>query len=633
MTLEENHTFSSSFVNALRLGVSRVRANIQETLSAVNPAADDVALGTVPGRAAPQISFPGTTAFLGGAGAITNFNFRWMSIQAYDDANYVHGKHSLKFGASVERIHSDMDGISNPNGVWAFSSLQNFLLDSPRNLSAALPGTITPRGVRQWVLGGYVNDDFRVKPNLKLNLGLRYEMATVPKEVDGKLSTLLNMSDPLPHTGDPYFKNPTLKNFEPRVGFAWDPTGSGKTAIRGGVGIFDVLPLPYQYALPVLFAAPFFQLGQTANDLPVGTFPRTGFNLLSARTFRAGYIEPEPKRNSVYQYNVNVQRELLPNLTAMLAYVGSRGLHHAFRTDNVNYVLPVGKDAAGNYTWPTPRGSGTVINPNYSRMDGLMWINDSWYNSVQFQLRMRMSHGLQFQGAYTWARSTDTGSAGFAGDTFVNSVKVLPFFDSELRKGPSDFDLTHNAVVSVLWAVPSPGSGHGALGWAGSGWQVGSILSASSGSPFTPLIDGDPLGMKGSAQFAFPNVVSGAGCDKAVNPGDPNHYIKTECFAMPNPVTTLGNARRNSLRGPGLVNLDLSFFKNNYLKGGSTGPNLQLRAEIFNALTRDNFAAPCMTCGNTSIFTESGAPIATAGQITNTQTTARQIQIALKLIF
>jgi hypothetical protein len=301
--------------------------------------------------------------------------------------------------------------------------------------------------VRQWVIGAYVNDDFRVKPNLTLNLGLRYEMATIPTEKDGKLSTLVNMSDALPHTGDPYFTNPTLKNFEPRVGFAWDPTGSGKTAIRGGVGIFDVLPLPYQYELPVLFAAPFFQLGQTANNLPQGNFPTVGFSQLSARTFRAAYIEPNPKRNYVYQYNVNLQRELVPNLTAMVAYAGSRGLHQAFRTDTVNYVLPTGKDAAGNYTWPIPRGSGTIINPNYSRVDGLMWINDSWYNSFQFQLKKRMSRGLQVQGSYTWSRSIDTGSAGLAGDTFVNSVKVLPFFDSELRKGPSDFDLDRKSVV------------------------------------------------------------------------------------------------------------------------------------------------------------------------------------------
>jgi hypothetical protein len=633
LTLEENHTFGTNFLNAARFGVSRIRANIQETLSAVNPAAADLSLGTVPGRAAAQISFPGTTPFLGGVGGITTFNFNWTSLQAYDDALYTLGKHSVKFGASFERIRSQMDGISNPNGVWNFNNLQNFLLDIPRNLSAALPGTITPRDVRQWVIGGYINDDFRPKPNLTLNLGLRYEMSTVPTEVDGKLSTLRNLSDAVPHLGDPYFNNPTLKNFEPRVGFAWDPTGGGKTAVRGGVGIFDVLPLPYQYELPILFAAPFFQLGQTPNNLPQGSFPTVGFNQLGARTFRAAYVQPDPKRNYVYQYNVNVQRELAPSLTGMVAYAGSRGLHQAFRTDTVNYVLPVGKDSGGNYVWPTPRGSGTPINTNYSRIDGLMWINDSWYNSLQFQLKLRMSHGLQAQGSYTWARSTDTGSAGLAGDTFVNSVKVLPFFDSSLRKGPSDFDLTHNVVVNVLWVVPGTQSHAGFARWISTGWQFGSILSMSSGSPFTPIIDGDPLGLNGSAAFAFPNLLSGSGCDTPVNSGNVAHYIRTDCFAMPNPATTLGNVRRNSVVGPKLVDLDMSFFKNNYVKRGSDRLNVQLRAEIFNILNRDNFAAPCATCGNTSLFDQNGAPLATAGQITSTQTTARQMQLAVKIIF
>jgi hypothetical protein len=246
LTLEENHSFSSTFLNAARLGVSRIRANIQETASAVNPAASDVSLGTVPGRTAAQISFPGTTPFLGGVGGITTFNFFWTSLQAYDDAIYSVGRHSIKFGISAERILSNMNGISNPNGVFSFTNLASFLQDIPRNLSAPLPSGISGRDVRQWVIGTYVTDDFRLRSNLTLNLGLRYEMATVPTEVGNKLARLRNISDTNIHIGDPYFNNPTLRNFEPRIGFVWDPSGSGKTAIRGGAGIFDVLPLPYQ---------------------------------------------------------------------------------------------------------------------------------------------------------------------------------------------------------------------------------------------------------------------------------------------------------------------------------------------------------------------------------------------------
>jgi hypothetical protein len=209
---------------------------------------------------------------------------------------------------------------------------------------------------------------------------------------------------------------------------------------------------------------------------------------------------------------------------------------------------------------------------------------------------------------------------------------VLPFFDPKLRKGPSDFDIRHNAVINFLWNVPGKKDATGIAGWAANGWQLGSIFSVSSGSPFTPIVDGDPLGLNGSSNFAFPNVVNTPDCSSRVNSGNPVHYIKTQCYSMPNPTTVLGNARRNSLYGPGLTNLDMSFFKNNYLNH-SEKVNLQFRGEIFNILNHTNFAAPCATCGNTSLFDQGGAPLATAGQIVSTQTTSRQIQLALKLIF
>jgi len=260
-------------------------------------------------------------------------------------------------------------------------------------------------------------------------------------------------------------------------------------------------------------------------------------------------------------------------------------------------------------------------------------VNDSYYNSGQFAIKKRMSHGIQLQGSYTWAKSLDTGSAGLAGDTFVNSVKVLPWFDPKLRKGPSDYDIRHNFVFNMLWNIPGSKTENHALGFLANGWQMGNILSVSTGTPITPIIDGDPLGLNGSASFAFPNVLGGSGCASKVNPGNVAHYIKPECYAMPNPVTTLGNARRNSIVGPGLTNLDSSFFKNNHLKGVSETFNIQFRADFFNILNHTNFASPCATCGNTSIFDQNGARIASAGQIINTQTTARQVQLALKVIF
>lgn len=629
VTLEETHNIRSNFINTVRGSVSRIRANIQESIQALNPLAADSDLGTVPGRDAAQINVAGLTNFTGGLGGVPNYNFYWTSWQGYDDAFLTHGIHSIRFGVSFEHIQDNIFATSNPNGVFKFTDLSHFLTNQPKSLSAALPGSLSPRNVRQSVLGLYFQDDVRLFHNLTLNLGVRYEMATVPTETHGKLSNLRNISDPAPTLGDPYYSNPTLRNFEPRIGLAWDPTGDGKTAVRAGFGMFDVLPLPYQFELGVLFATPFFQLGQV-NGLPQGSFPSIAFSSLNGNTLRGVHVQTDPKRSYVYQYNLNIQRELLPSLTVELAYVGSRGIHQPFRADTINMVLPVGKDAQGHYFWPTPQGSGTLINPNFSREDGLLWAGDSYYNSLQVRATKRMGHGFQIGGSYTWGKSIDTGSAGLAGDAFANSLAVLPFFDPQLRRGLSDFHLNHNVVINYLWELPNAHGSSGLANWLASGWQLGGIVQASTGSPFSPIMDGDPLGLLSSDAFSFPNAAGGPGCANPVNSGNPTHYIKTECFSFPNPSTTLGTARRNSLIGPGLVNVDMSVFKNNRIPRISETMNVQLRLEAFNVFNRANFAAPF---ANNFLFDEGGSPIDNAGQITETQTTSRQIQLAVKFIW
>jgi hypothetical protein len=200
------------------------------------------------------------------------------------------------------------------------------------------------------------------------------------------------------------------------------------------------------------------------------------------------------------------------------------------------------------------------------------------------------------------------------------------FFDPKGSRGPSDFDIRHNFTLNYIWEVPSPKSGPSALRWAISGWQWGGLLRASTGTPFTPQIGGDPLGMLSSSTFDRPDVVAGSGCSGSlVNSGDPRHYIKTECFAFPTPVNRFGNAGRNILTGPGLLNLDTSLFKNIRL---TERIRLQFRAELFNILNHTNFAPPVQ---NTSVFAANSSPVATAGLITSTLTTSRQVQFGLKL--
>src|SRR5207244_10203245 len=165
----------------------------------------------------PAIIVPGLTFFSGGLGTPSNFSFHWTSIQAGDDIARTKGVHSVKFGANLERMRDNILAVSDPGGEFSFNLLSDFLTNAPFSLSAAIPSAISERGFRQTVVGGYVQDDWRFRPNLTINLGLRYETATVPTEVHGHLTVLRSLTAATPHLGDPLFFNPTLRNFEPRA--------------------------------------------------------------------------------------------------------------------------------------------------------------------------------------------------------------------------------------------------------------------------------------------------------------------------------------------------------------------------------------------------------------------------------
>ncbi|MGH9726537.1 MAG: hypothetical protein ACRD41_15855, partial [Candidatus Acidiferrales bacterium] len=332
---------------------------------------------------------------------------------------------------------------------------------------------------------------------------------------------------------------------------------------------------------------------------------------------------------------------------ASIAYVGNRGRHQPFRADDMNMVLPTLTSAG--YLWPSPIGSGTVLNPNIGRIDALMWSSNSSYDSLQMAVIKTMGHGFQVQGSYTWSRAIDEGSGSIQGDPLGNSISNLFFFDSKLRRGPADFNVGQNLTANFLWMIPSPHSLQGPAALAVGGWQLGGILQINSGLPFTPLFgsDGDPLGMGSASPFDYPNRLRGPGCSSLINPGNVNSYINLNCFTVPTAPSAafynancdptfgtypecfnlLGNAGRNEIVGPGLVNFDFSLVKNTRIKDKF---NVQFRAEFFNVFNRSNFASPI---DNSTLFDSTGAPVPGAGLIDQTSTSSRQIQFGLKLIW
>jgi hypothetical protein len=627
-TVHEAHTFNPRFLSSFRFGINRVVATTGLTFPSGNLHASDPSFGTVPGKNAAGVSVTGLTQFSGGLGSPSNYKFHWTSIQAYEDLSLNTGKHALKFGVGLERLRNNILAVSDAGGVFSFNSLSDFLTNVPFFLSAAIPSAVTERGFRQTILGAYLQDDWRWRPNVTVNLGLRYEMASVPTEVQGKLTTLRNITDATPHLGDPLFSNPTLRNFEPRIGLSWDPFDNGKTAISAGFGMFDVLPLPYLIQFNELFSAPFFQLG-SATNLPVGSFPSDAFAFVSGSSnTRQAYFDPHPRRNYVMQWNLTIQRELAKDLSAMVGYVGSRGLHQPFRVEDVDIVPPT--LTSQGYLWPSPAGSGTRLNLNAGRITAGFWSGDSYYDALEVQIKKKMGRG-SLEASYTWGKSIDTSSGSLVGDEYSNSISSPLWFNPRLNRGLSDFNVAQNLEVNYTWEIGTPKWASGINGWALGGWQIGGVFEASTGVPFTPGFGGDTLGVKSTdPNIDVPNLIAGPGCSSPVNPGHPVTYIKTQCFAVPNPITLRGNLGRNTLIGPGLVNFDFSLFKNNYIKRISDRFNAQFRAEFFNILNHPNFAPPL---DNRNVFDSTGSRVANAGLITSTQTPSRQIQFAVKLIW
>ena len=676
VVLEESHVFSPALVNAVRGGYNRAGVANQKPVAAINPLATDTSLGSVPGKVAADVRIGGgIPEFLGGLGSANVYYYFWNSFQGYDDAFLTHGTHSLKFGGGVERMQLNYLANTNPAGTWGFGNLKNFLNNVPRSFSSAFGGRLTPRGIRQTLFGAYLQDDWRWRPNLTVNLGLRYEMTTVPNEVQGKQVNMLTLTDPLPHCAntqifpgecDPaplstFFLNPTLRNFEPRAGFAWDPFHNGKTAVRGGFGVFDMLPLTYQFNLTQTAAAPFYLLGNVQGKKLPGTFLTGAFPLLGPSSLRGTYVEHAPHRSYVMQWNANIQRELSPNLTASVGYVGSRSVHLPVRVDDSNVVLPIARTPQG-YLWPQPVGNYTPINPNFGRLNSTFYAGNSYYHALELQVLKKMSHGFQIQGAFTWGKSIDNSSSTLAGDQFGNAIASLDWFDIARSRGLSDFNVGRTLVINGIWQVPGTKSASGFANWASNGWQLGVIYKASDGVPFTPTVgtDGDPLGKGNDSPFDYANRLAGCNPINGNFKKDPSGlplYVNPNCFAVPTapslafynapklgcdpaggafPFPTCinldGNGGRNIVIGPGTSVVDFSVFKNNNIRRISETFNIQFRAEFFNVLNHANFNVP-VTPDNTDIFDSSGAPTGVAGLLTSTSTDPREIQFAIKVMW
>ncbi len=593
----------------------------------------DPSLSFLPGQSMGAYSLAGVSALR--ESLTDGRRFVLNQFELNDQFIYSMGAHSVKVGGSIRRYQLNTDSAFLKDGLFIYQQggLAQFLAGTPDILYTTLPGTDYYRGIRQSLFGLYVQDDWKVIPRLTLNLGLRYEPSTTPTDVNGRVSNLRNFTDATPTVGDPYIKNPSLRNIGPRVGFAYDVFGDGTTAIRGAAGVFYSAILPMRYRFEISNAAPFTQLVALS-----GPFPNA-FNLPGNSPTPGGLIwatEFNAEQPTVYQWNLNIQREVGRNMVVSGGYVGSRGVHlESTYTGNVrsDYQMVNGQKFF-------PAGGGPRINPNYFAISYLNFNSDSSYQALQLNLTKRYAAGLQFQVAYTLSKSIDTSSA--LDSVFFNGAlggdRQDPL-DTRAERALSDFDARHNLVANFLWDLPL-GKGHkmggglqGPLGALVGNWSLGGILTSRSGFPFGVALGFDRANNGiDNVQSQRPNVTPSLNLANALT-DDPMRFVNPTFFSL-QASGFYGNAPRNALKGPDLHSVDMTLAKRTTI---NERIQTEFRLEAFNLFNLTNFAPP--EAANRIIYTgvdpSTDAPIlsSTFGQLTRTAASARQLQLGLKFLW
>jgi len=539
ISIGENHIFSQALLNTTRLSASRTN---QDSEDAYGPN------GLISG---PTTSFTkdcggtfcpvgditvGNVPTLGSDTQLPNIE-KQNIYTVSEDVYWTRGKHALKFGVLVDRYELGVTVGADAIGSITFNDMSDMLQGIPSGYSSLTATSNTNRHFTFWTIGEYAQDDYRVNSRLTLNLGLRYEIFTAPNELNGHGSNFLNFATahnpPLPSelTQNKIINNPSLRNVEPRVGFAYDVTGNGKMSVRGAFGIFyDIANIGSVFQQSLQGTPPTSQRnnytplnadvvpggaaqcqylygGPTCSGpvvAPILTYPGAG----SAGLRLVDYTNRSPH---ILQYNLTLDRQLPKGIGLTLSYVGSRGID-LWYTGQVNYYPDTALNATGGPIWQPyicdgapsvfkdkngncPDGTAAASNPAFHRLNPLYGSgtfsgtgSESWFNSFQASVVKNLSRGLEFQAAYTYSRSLDTTSGQMSGgDCRSSGEDGVTWSNLIIDKGPSCSDITHNVHFNMLYHFADPKFSNGFAEKMLSGWWTGSIVSIESGLPFSPI--------------------------------------------------------------------------------------------------------------------------------------------------
>jgi len=608
-TLNETHTFGASLVNEARLGFNRIFIQFSP-IQDLNPATLGIAEGLNQNLALPQITisdiglnFGGPAGFPQGRGDTT--------YVGSDTLSYLHGKHSFDFGGEFRTFLNN--NFTDTAGTITFASTSLFEKGGVSSFSNTIGPVSSSLATKS--VGAFVTDNYKIKPGLTLDLGFRYDINTPPSERYNRYVVFDPTTDQLVQTGHIYDTN--THNFEPRVGFAWDPFHDGKTVLRGAYAILYDQPVTNSVTGPT---------GNPPLAVPVAAQSNTGAIPLGnplAFAAAAGSIAPSTinqhfREPYVQDWNLNVQRQITPTLGILVGYFASKGTHLRI-SDNINEIVN-GVRPFPALSLNSPIDPGLKLN-NISNIDG---VGNSSYQALWVTANKRVGHSLQFNASYTFSKSIDYNSLSSQGVVVQDSNNLVN------DRGISDFNATHRFVINWIYDLPFKGNR------LVEGWQISGITQYQTGNPLNLVVGGvsgftgnttlrpdviGPITNIGSPNQWFGNIV----CDPRLGPCAAGAVF--EIPVSPSGVFHFGDLGRNVIIGPGFSDTDFSLSKSTRILESY---RIEFRADFFDIFNHANFGQPGGTVALNST---------TFGVVTNTRFqpgdsgSSRQIQFALKFKF
>ena len=640
VSLQETHSFLPALLNVARFGFSRASYFFTGEPTPGTPAA--TVPGFLPGLRVGAVVVGGSAASnptaqiaLAGSNNGSNLDVNRNLFTGEDQVAMTRGRNQFKFGLWFQRFQSNENLALSQFGQATFPNLTDFLKGTFNTVSGT--GSVTARGSflidpastplswRSLFSAAYAEDVVRLKPGLTLSLGFRVEFSTGWNEAYGRASnfTFTNgVINTQPLVGGSVFtQNRATGLPQPRLGVAWSPLGP-KTVIRAAFGMYNDLQdaLGYRTDQNAPYNATYTIPNLTLNEFPIALpiVPiSAGASSPSGAKIVPGGLQPDLFTPTVLSYSLKVEREITPNTSITVGYLGSHGYHELI---SIDANVP-----------PTVSCPSTCANANPLLANTYSWFSEgnSLYNAMIVDVNHRFSKGLAFRGSYTWSKALDDGDS--LNQTAAPNAPALVADPTNIRAdwGPATYDVRNTGGVNVSYELPV---GHGkqfgsnlgvvANGFLG-GWTANSIVTIQSGFPFTPQLSFNPSNDNDSRNPVRPSW--NPAFTGPVILGTSAKWFDPNAFVVP-AAGTFGNVGRNVLTGPGLATWDFSLMKDTRV---SERFNLQFRAEIFNLLNRVNLNTP-----NPIVFTSAaGSPSPVAGQFTGTSATSRQVQFGLKLLW